>query len=54
MLKEWIEQHVKSSLSDLRILARGLARDVDANVRKGKYRTVRNKNVFDRKTLHEI
>ena len=30
MLKEWIEQHVKSSLSELRTLARGLARDVVA------------------------
>lgn len=29
-LKEWIEQNLNSSLSDLRILARGLARDVDA------------------------
>ena len=29
-LKEWIEQHIKSSLSELRTLARGLARDVEA------------------------
>ncbi len=29
-LKEWTEQHLHSSLSDLRTLARGLARDMDA------------------------
>lgn len=29
-LKEWTEQHLYSSLSDLRTLARGLARDMDA------------------------
>lgn len=37
VLKEWIEQYVKSSLGDLRILARGLARDVDAVTNALKY-----------------